>query len=101
MDTDDLSIETYDAIIREAERFTHNLTHRFAVVAADCENEEQYLNEISEMIAELRGADDDDLYGFFFAEPPSRKNLNAALDRISENIQRVREIPESKRTYFY
>ena len=101
MDTDNLSNEAYDAIIREAECFTHNLTLRFAVVAADCRTEEEYLNEISEMIAELRVADADDLYDFFWAEPPSRKDLNAALDRISENIQRVREIPLDKRTYFY
>ena len=37
MDTDDLSNEAYEAVIIEAERFHHNLTLHFGVLADDCD----------------------------------------------------------------
>jgi hypothetical protein len=44
MDTDDLSNETYEAVIIEAERFHHNLTLHFGVLAGQCDTEEKSLN---------------------------------------------------------
>ncbi len=54
MDTDDLSNETYEAVIIEAERFHHNLTLHFGVLAGQCDTEENSLN-----------CDLYDLYDFF------------------------------------
>ena len=36
MDTDELSNEAYTAVLIEAERFHHNLTIHFGVLAGDC-----------------------------------------------------------------
>ena len=36
MDTDDLSIPTYNGIIIEAENFNHDLTIQFGVLASNC-----------------------------------------------------------------
>jgi hypothetical protein len=44
MDTDDLSNETYEAVIIEAERFHHNLTLHFGLLAGQCDTEEECLN---------------------------------------------------------
>ena len=45
MDTDDLSIDAYDAILRKAEMFHHDLTLQFGVLTSFCENENEYLEK--------------------------------------------------------
>ena len=70
MDTDELSNKAYTAVLVEAERFHHNLTIHFGVLADDCDNEVDNLSA-----------------------------LPVTLDKILANIARVREIPEEKRTY--
>jgi hypothetical protein len=40
MDTDDLSEETYEAVWTEAEKFSHDLTSHFGLLAGGCQNEE-------------------------------------------------------------
>lgn len=99
MDTDDLSKETYRAIIIEAERFHHDLTLQFGLLAKDCKDEEDYLNQASELISELRSLHENEFDEVFFGIIPDRKSLNSALDRITENISQVRKIPEDQRTY--
>ena len=44
MDTDDLSSETYEAMILEAERFHHNLTLHFGMLAGQCDTAGKRLN---------------------------------------------------------
>ncbi|MDQ6762709.1 MAG: hypothetical protein M3015_08780 [Bacteroidota bacterium] len=39
MDTDELSSKTYRAIIIEAEKFNHDLTLQFGVLASSCTDE--------------------------------------------------------------
>ena len=39
MDTDELSNEAYTAVLVEAERFHHNLTIHFGVLAGDCDED--------------------------------------------------------------
>ncbi|MEA3448876.1 MAG: hypothetical protein U9Q98_10615 [Bacteroidota bacterium] len=53
MDTDNLSNETYRAVIIEAEKFTHDLTIRFGVLASSCKNEKEYLEMSEELIKEM------------------------------------------------
>ena len=36
MDTDDLSIPTYTGVIIETEKFNHDLTLQFGLLALDC-----------------------------------------------------------------
>lgn len=99
MDTNDLSTETYDGILLEAEKFHHDLALQFGVMASGCINEEEYLNESEQLISELRLCSKEDLYIFFFGNLPDIKSLDLALNRISENISKVRKIPEKQRHY--
>ena len=50
MDTDDLSINTYDAVIMEAERFHHDLTLQFGLLASRANSDNAYLDVAEEMI---------------------------------------------------
>jgi len=99
MDTDDLSTEAYQGIIIEAEKFNHDLTLQFGVLASHCNDEEDYLNKASGLISELRSLDEEELIDVFFGNLPDITSLNLTLDRIIENIGRVRKIPEEQRHY--
>jgi hypothetical protein len=101
MDTDDLSNETYDAVIIEAERFHHNLTLHFGVLADDCEIEEEYLAAAEKLVIKLMNAKPNFIREFLFGEVADISTLPTTLDKIQANIARVREIPEEKRTYEY
>jgi hypothetical protein len=50
MDTNDLSRETHTAIIDTAERFHHDLTLQFGVLAGYCNTDNEYLDESESMI---------------------------------------------------
>lgn len=50
MDTDDLSLQTYNGIIAEAERFNQDLSLQFGILASDCEDDDDYLNQSEAMI---------------------------------------------------
>ncbi len=52
MDTNDLSRETHTAIIDTAERFHHDLTLQFGVLAGDCNTDNEYHDESELMIKE-------------------------------------------------
>jgi hypothetical protein len=52
MDTNDLSRETHTAIIDAAERFNHDLTLQFGVLASDCKTDNEYLDQSESMIKE-------------------------------------------------
>ncbi len=99
MDTDDLSNEAYKGILIEAERFHHNLTIHFGVLADDCATEAEYLDAAERLVKNLMNATPDHLDDFFFNEIEDLRALPATLDKILLNIARVREIPEEKRTY--
>lgn len=53
MDTDDLSRESYDGILIEAEKLTNDLTLWFGVLSGDCKNEAEYLNKAEKLTREL------------------------------------------------
>jgi len=99
MDTDDLSKEAYQAAIIEAERFHHNLTLHFGLLAGDCNSEGEFLAAAEEMINNLRKAKPNEIKDFLFGEVTDLSALPATLDKILANIARVREIPEEKQTY--
>ena len=76
MDTDDLSIPTYDAIFREAEGFNHDLTLQFGVLASQCKDDDDYLNKAEILIKEwLREKDFDYIIDDFINKSTTRKNI--------------------------
>ena len=99
MDTDYLSNEAYEGVIIEAERFHHNLTLHFGLLAGDCANEEEFLDAADKMINKLKKAKPHHIKDFLFGEVTDLGELPATLEKIRANITKVREIPEEKRTY--
>lgn len=101
MDTDDLSIPTYDGIIREAEKLNHDLTIQFGVLASGCKDDDDYLNLAETMIKEWLTDEDfnsvaDDI---FFGEPVDLDKFKVTLETLLENISEIRKTPMNNRTY--
>ena len=101
MDTGDLSEETYQAIMIEAEKFNHDLTLQFGLLSEECKDEEDFIEKSIQLIEEMKNYDEIDLDDMFFGNPPKMKDFHNALKRIIENIKKVKEIPTVKRTYLY
>ena len=99
MDTDDLSKETYRAILIEAEKFNHDLTLRFGVLAGQCKDENEYIDKAIQVINYLRKGDKRLLSDIFFGDIPDLRALNSTLDKISKNILKVQSIPIDKRHF--
>jgi hypothetical protein len=99
MDTDDLSREAYKAVITEAEKFDHDLTLQFGVLASDCDDENEYLLKSRNLIEEMRTLEPEELEYIFFGVMPDIAKLNVALDKIINNIEKVQRIPIWKRKY--
>lgn len=101
MDTDDLSIPTYNGIIIEAEEFNHDLTLQFGLLASDCKDDDEYLNKAEKMIKNWLKVDDfeemiDDL---FYGEPVDEEEFRNTLKKILSNITEIRKTPMGKREY--
>ncbi|HDZ85785.1 MAG TPA: hypothetical protein ENH35_04555 [Candidatus Moranbacteria bacterium] len=99
MDTDDLSNETYKAVILEAEKFNHDLTLQFGVMASSCKTEEEYLQKAKQLINEIRELDNYDLEDLFFGTLPDKKLLEQRISQIEQNIAEVETIPKQNRHY--
>ncbi len=91
MDTHDLTEEVYRGIIIEAERYDHNLTLQFGVLSYDCKDEAEYIVGAKKLIKLLRKATNAEIDDVFFGDPWNRKDLTAALDRISDNINKLKD----------
>ncbi len=101
MDTDDLSIPTYNGIIIEAEKFNHNLTLQFGVLASVCENDDDYLNKAEVLVQEWLKVKDfesiiDDI---FFGESMDFEEFKKTLKIISINITEIRKTPMDNREF--
>jgi hypothetical protein len=101
MDTNDLSRETHSAIIDTAERFHHDLTLQFGVLASDCTTDNEYLDQSESMIKEwltdwnLEGV----IMDIFFDDTPRKQDFKKVLDNILTNIEKVRKIPIEQRKF--
>ncbi len=91
MDTDDLSEETYRAIIDEADRFDRCLTLQFGVIASSCQDEDEYIKTAIELINAMRSCDENDLERIFFGDFPAEKSFHTALTKISDNIEEIKK----------
>ena len=99
MDTDELSTEAYKGILIEAEKFNHDLTLRYGLIADSCKNEQEYLLKAKAITKAIRGFNKNQLTDLFFGSPPDLKSLHMTLDKILGNISEIEKIPEKKRHY--
>ena len=101
MDTNDLSRETHVAIIDSSERFHHDLTLQFGVLAGICDTDDKFLDESEEMIKEwLNDWDLDELImDIFYDHPPNTTDFKKVLDKLLSNIEKVRKIPMVDRKF--
>ena len=101
MDTDDLSIPTYKGIIIEPERFNHDLTLQFGVLASGCKDDDEYLNQGETMIKQWLTDEDFDIVAddIFFGEPVDLDKFKATLEKLLENISEIRKKSMNEREY--
>ena len=99
MDTDELSTETYDAILVEAERFDHNLTLHLGVLSYDCEKEQEFIEKAEQLLHSLRKAESNELINMFFGELQDMNMFHQTIDKILRNLEEVKEIPFEKRRF--
>ena len=99
MDTNDLSRETYRAIIIEAEKINHNLSLQFGVLSSTCKDEQEFIDKSAQSINELKIADSEYWEDIFFGNVPNLNRLNKILDIILDNIAKVKQTPLAKRHF--
>ena len=101
MDTDDLSQETYDAIIIEAEKFNHDLTLQFGVLADGCKTDDIFLDVCESLIKEWLTEWDleEAMLDIFYDDLPNIKDFKKTINKILSNIESVRKIPIEKRKF--
>ena len=99
MDTDDLSEEAYRAVIINADKFHHDLTLQFGVMASDCKDENEYLNEALLLIKEYESNIKRAIDEVFYENAPKKNKFKSALKEIKKAIKEVQKIPIGNRTY--
>ncbi|RUA09202.1 MAG: hypothetical protein DSY82_06200 [Flavobacteriia bacterium] len=99
MDTDDLSKESYEGILIEAEKLTHDLTLFFGLLSSDCKDETEYLEKAEKMTKEIMQMDDWELDDIFWGNPPDKEKLDCTCKKILENIEKVKKIPIEQRNF--
>ncbi len=101
MDTDDLSIPTYNGIIIEAEKLNHDLTLQFGVLASDCKDDDDYLNQAETMIKQWLADEDFDVIAddIFFGEFVDLDGFRTTLEKLQSNITEIRKTPMNEREY--
>ena len=99
MDTDELSVEAYKAVIITAEKFHHDLTLQFGLLSYECNDEHEYLQKSKELIKEFLSGLQESIDEIFFDKPPSTTAFKKVLEKILENISEVEKIPFDKREF--
>ncbi len=99
MDTDDLSIETYNGILIEAEKLTHDLTLHYGLLSYNCKNESEFIDKAERLTREIMEIEDCELDDLFWGNPPDKEKLDFTLRRIICNIEEIKHIPIEKRHY--
>ncbi|AKP49972.1 hypothetical protein [Cyclobacterium amurskyense] len=101
MDTDDLSIPTYKGIISEAEKFNHDLTLQFGVLASSCKDDDDYLNQAEALIKDWLQMNDfeDIIDGIFFGQKVNENAFRKTLNITLSNIAEIRKTPMEQREF--
>jgi hypothetical protein len=100
MDTDELSEETYRAVLITAENFNHNLTLQFGVLASVCNDDNDYLQKAKQLIKKWRT----DLPGsideiFFDVKKPEISSFENVLAELEGEFEKLCKIPVSSRKF--
>lgn len=99
MDTDNLSKETYEGVILEAEKLDHDLSMEFGVIASACKNEDEYLLLSEKLVLNFKDYDEDELEDIFSETIPTLERFHSTLNMILENIKNIWNIPKEKLHY--
>jgi hypothetical protein len=99
MDTDNLSNETYNEVLLESERLTHDLTIHFGVIAKDCKDERVYPDKAYNLSKNILKLTDNQLQDFFWGAVPDKTIIIVTLNKIISNIIEVKKIPSHRLTY--
>ena len=100
MDTDELSEETYKAVLITSEKFNHNLTLQFGLLAGDCSDDNDYLEKANQLIVAWKSDLVNSINDIFFdTEKPKIPGFETVLSKIQNKIQKVLSIPVEKRTF--
>jgi hypothetical protein len=100
MDTDELSEETYKAIIITSEKFNHNLTLHFGVLASICSDDNDYLLKANNLIIEWKSDLANSINEIFFdTVKPKASTFENLLSNIQNQIEKVNSIPIEKRKF--
>jgi hypothetical protein len=101
MDTDDLSIPTYKGIILESEKFNHDLTLQFGVMASICKDDDDYLKNAEALIKDWLQKDDFEnlVYNIFFGQKVNEDAFRNTLAKILCNISEIRKTPMEQREF--
>lgn len=100
MDTDDLSTETYNAVLITSEKFNHDLTLQFGVLADACKDDNDYLVKAKKLITTWKGNLRIYCDNIFFDYPkPNVPSFERVLLEIEEQIDKVMEIPMDQREF--
>ena len=101
MDLDDLSNETYNAIIGHSENFHPDLSIEFGALAYSCNNEGAFLREAKVLINHWLCEDVllDTINAIFYEDRPTQSKFRAVLLEILEKIENVMLIPNVKRKF--
>jgi hypothetical protein len=101
MDTNDLSRQTHNAIIDTAERFHHDLTLQFGVMAYNCNSDNEFIDKSEARIKDWLDNRDMDylIQDIFFDRLANRNDFKKVLDEILNNIVADRQIPMEQRKF--
>lgn len=100
MDTDELSEETYKAVIITSEKFNHNLTLQFGLLASSCSDDNDYLKKANQLIIYWQSDLINSIISIFFdTEKPNILSFQKVLQKIQNRIGKVISIPVEKRKF--
>jgi len=100
MDTDELSEETYKAVIITSEKFNHNLTLQFGLLASNCSDDNEYLEKANQLIIEWKSDLTNSINDIFFdTKKPTKLSFENVLIKIENQIKKVIRIPIEKRKF--
>ena len=101
MDTDDLSKEANEAILVEAEKYSHDLTLHFGVLSSKCQDELEYIEKSKKLAEEILQLEDYEIEDLLFGNFQSRDHLENTIRRIMRNIEELNKIPINERHFDY
>ncbi len=101
MDTDDLSKPTYNGIILECEKYNHDLTLQFGILASACKDDDDYLNHAESLIKKWLSNKYFDVLAedIFFGKMVDLDSFKATLRKLIANINEIRKTPMNEREY--